>query len=140
MTLVSSHSRIRLSNRILLLGALAVAAATAGCSDGESPEITNLSVAQKEITAGSAQTITGELDFADEQGDLSQFAVTVKVGDESYTTEKAALPDVAGKKSGKAAYSVAIKAAKAGAVTLAFVVYDAKGNSSNELEAEVTAK
>jgi hypothetical protein len=115
-----------------------------GCAStaakSSAPVISNVSISAQTIAVGQTETLTGQFDFADPDGDLKDLGLTLSLNGQSTTVPRAALQGVGGQTTGKANYTILVAAPQAGTVDLKLVVYDAAGNASNELKQSVVAR
>ena len=118
--------------------------AMSGCAStsakGSAPVISNLSISAQTIVVGQTETLIGQFDFADPEGDLKDLGLTLSLNGQSTTVPRAALQGVGGQTTGKANYTILVAAPQAGTVELKLVAYDAAGNASNELKQNVVAR
>jgi hypothetical protein len=119
---------------------LSLALASILACSSSAPTISGLSITPTEITAGSAATLSGQFDFADPDGDLSDVAMTITRGSQTSTIPKAPLQGVGGQQSGKATFAALLQVPTPGPVELRVTAYDGAGNVSNELTTTVTVR
>ncbi len=121
-------------------GSLLACSSDDGSTSGSPPNVTAVTITPTSVAVGKAVTLTGEFQFEDPDGDLSQFSLTMKMGAQSTTTPKGAIQNVAGQKSGKGIFAASLVAPQAGDVEVALTLYDAGGNASAAFTTVVTAK
>jgi len=135
-------------HRIIVLGGLA-AGTLFGCASsnpsgsmpsGAAPTISNLTVTPTNVAVGKLQTLSGQFDFEDPDGDLSEIGLTVKMGAQSTSIPRSALQNVSGQTAGQGFFAAALQVPQSGTVELHVVVYDAAGQVSNELQQNLTAQ
>ena len=62
-----------------------------GTASGTAPTINNLTVTPTTVAVGKLETLSGQFDFDDPDGDLSQIGLTIRIGAQSTTVPKSAL-------------------------------------------------
>jgi hypothetical protein len=129
--------------RMLGLGVAVALGLGLGCtaaSEGSAPTISALTATPSTAPVGEMTTITGMVDFADEDADVMELNVAVRLPDG--TRQELPGTDIAmagGLPAGRVSYVVLLRPPVAGHYVLEVSVRDTNGNESNVLEAGVDA-
>lgn len=126
--------------RAALLSCLALVAC-ASDDTGIEPTISNLALAQTTLAVGQQTTVNGTVGFEDADGDLMELGVELTLPDTSkQTLPMTPLQNIGTMTSGSIAWSLIIAAPAAGAYQMELWIVDANGNTSNRLDAALTAQ
>jgi len=120
-----------------LAGALVLAA----CDHGAPPSIANLTASPLTVPVGTATTISGQLSFVDEDGDIDQFAISVVLpGGARQDIPPQDAQGVDGLTAGTLAWALILTPPTPGSYELEVSLVDVEGNASNVLTTMVTAE
>ena len=110
-------------------------------TDPDPPAISNLVLSPTDIPVGKVSTVSGTVDFADKNADVSQLAIDVTLpSGAKQSSGKTELQGAKGNPGGRVAVAIFPQPPVAGRYLVEVYVVDAKGHESNHLNATLTAK
>ena len=119
---------------------LLIAACSSSSSHGTAPTVSALNLSPTDLKVGSANTVTGTMQFADPDGDLVEIDSEVHVGAQTQTLPATQLAGVSGQTVGTLQLTVLVQPTAAGQIDFFVWVTDKQGNSSNRLTTVFQAK